>query len=389
MKVILSVEPIRFPLTGIGRYAYELARNLAALPQVEALRYFAGSDFVPSLPEAGGAQAPAEAEPLARRVKRRLAQVPLLVDLYRHGTQTLRKRALAGTQDWVFHGPNFYLPPVAGPAVVTIHDLSVFTMPECHPPERVSYMRKEVALSLKRASMLITPTDYIRHEVARYFGWPLDRVRAAQLASSGAFAPRPPEALAPLLERYGLAAGGYTLYAGTIEPRKNLVRLIDAYSRLPATLRARFPLVLAGYKGWNNDAIMAALAKAERQGWARYLGYVPDADLPALFSGARLFAFPSLYEGFGLPVVEAMSSGVPVVCSTSSALPEVGGQAAAACAPEDVEGLTELLRRGLEDAAWREQAVAAGFGQAAKFSWRRCAEETAAIYRQALDGGRP
>jgi alpha-1,3-rhamnosyl/mannosyltransferase len=262
-------------------------------------------------------------------------------------------------------------------------------MPECHPPERVSYMRKEVALSLKRASMLITDAEYTRHEVARYFGWPLTHVRAAQLASSGTFAPRPPEVLAPVLERYGLAACGYTLYAGTIEPRKNLVRLIDAYSRLPAALRARFPLVLAGYKGWNNDAIMAALAKAERQGWARYLGYVPEADLPVLFAGARIFAFPSLYEGFGLPVLEAMSSGVPVICSTSSTLPEVGGAAAASCAPEDVEGLSALLHRGLEDAAWREQAIDAGFGQAAKFSWRRCAEETAAIYRQALDGGRP
>ncbi|HEV7416212.1 MAG TPA: glycosyltransferase family 1 protein, partial [Tianweitania sediminis] len=178
--------------------------------------------------------------------------------------------------------------------------------------------------------------------------------------------------------------GRYALYAGTIEPRKNLVRLLDAFEQLPQTLRQRYPLVLAGYKGWNNTAILERLHRAETQGWARYLGYVPDEALPHLFAGARLFAFPSLYEGFGLPVLEAMASGVPVVCSNAASLPQVAGNAALMINAEDAAGLTEALQRGLEDEEWRRDAVASGIQQAARFSWKRCAEETADVYRQAL-----
>src|SRR5690606_37755786 len=122
----------------------------------------------------------------------------------------------------------------------------------------------------------------------------------------------------------------------------------------------------------------------ERAGWARYLGYVPEAALPHMFSAARLFAFPSLHEGFGLPVLEAMASGVPVVCSDAASLPEVAGDAAAMCAPEDVDSLSRLIARGLEDDGWRSQAIERGLAQAEKFSWDRCAAETVQLYRDAL-----
>lgn len=129
---------------------------------------------------------------------------------------------------------------------------------------------------------------------------------------------------------------------------------------------------------------MERLRTAEGEGWVRYLGFVSENDLPLLFAGARLFTFPSLYEGFGLPILEAMASGVPVVTSTSSTLPEVAGDAAAMCDPEDVESLTRLIAQGLDDERWRDTAIERGLAQAGRFSWKRCAEETAAIYRSAL-----
>jgi alpha-1,3-rhamnosyl/mannosyltransferase len=180
--------------------------------------------------------------------------------------------------------------------------------------------------------------------------------------------------------------GGYSLFVGTIEPRKNIETLLDAYSRLPLELRKRWPLVLTGYHGWRNESIHQRLESAKREGWAFYLGFVPSEDLPLLFAGARLFTFPSLYEGFGLPVLEAMSSGVPVVCSNSSSLPEVAGDAALMCDAKDTETLTDLIRRGLEDDAWRASAVEQGLLHAAGFSWERCALETLQVYQKVVKG---
>ena len=382
MKVILSVQPIRFPLTGIGRYTLELARHLPAVDDIEELQFFSDDRFVPSLPVPQDSIT--QSASLIDTIKRRLARNPLLLELHRWRVRRRRQKALSGKEDFLYHGPNFSLPPFSGRAVVTIHDLSIFTMPECHPPERVGYLRAEIEHALKHATCLITDSDYTRREVADYFGWPLDLVHAVPLASAADFRPQPVAELVPALARHGLSPGGYTFYAGTIEPRKNIAGLLSAYERLPAALRRRFPLILGGYKGWNNEAIMAQIARAEKEGWARYLNFVSAEDLPRLFAGARLFAFPSLYEGFGLPVLEAMASGVPVVMSNRASLPEVGGNAAAVCDPDDIEILGDLIRQGLEDEVWREQAIREGLSQASRFSWQRCAMETAGVYRAAL-----
>jgi alpha-1,3-rhamnosyl/mannosyltransferase len=259
--------------------------------------------------------------------------------------------------------------------------LSPFTWAHCHTPQIARYLQKELRQSLERANALITVSHCMRQELADYFNWPLQRIHAVPLASSPQFHPRSPDALRATLARHGLEPGGYSLFVGTIEPRKNIETLLDAYGRLPLALRQRWPLILSGYHGWRSEAIHNRIAQAQQQGWARYLGFVASEDLPLLFAGARLFTFPSHYEGFGLPVLEAMSSGVPVVCSNSSSLPEVAGPAALMCAPDDVEGLSALLRQGLEDEAWRAAAVQQGLLHAGGFSWERCAQATVEVYK--------
>ncbi|SHI48966.1 alpha-1,3-rhamnosyl/mannosyltransferase [Pollutimonas bauzanensis] len=375
MKLILSVEPIRFPLTGIGRYTYELVRNLQDQSGIDQLLYLGATGFVPGVPRFG------QQSNSAHKLKRWAQQSSIVTESYRLASAALKAHALRSYADFIFHGPNFFLPRFSGRKVATFHDLSPFKWPQCLSPLRARYLQKELTATLNCADVLITDSAYTRLELADYFSWPLDRIYSVPLASSPEFHPRRAEELRPILNRYGLAPEGYTLFVGTIEPRKNIETLLDAYGRLPLPLRKRTPLVLCGYQGWQSASIHARIKKAETEGWARYIGFAAAEDLPYLFAGACLFAFPSHYEGFGLPVLEAMSSGVPVVCSDSTSLPEVAGNAALMCAAEDVEGLTQLLSRGLTDQAWREVAIADGLQHSFKYSWSRCAVETTAVYR--------
>jgi len=382
VKVIFCTEPIRFPLTGVGRYAYELACRLGQIQEIEALKFFSGSGMQ-ELPDRSRPPA-TEAESSVGGLKRALMRMPLLVDTVSSLLDTCRAHQLRGYGGWLYHSPNYYLPRFKGACVATFHDLSVFTLPECHPPELVRFMQQQLKKTLERARFLLTDSEYTRQELADFFSWPLDRIRAVPLASSGDFRPRTPQQTLPLLSRHSLLHGGYCLYTGTIEPRKNLDVLLNAYGGLPESLRQRCPLVLAGYRGWSSEAVHARIERGAREGWVRYLGYLPDAELPLLFSGARLFAFPSLYEGFGLPVLEAMASGVAVICSRSSSLPEVAGEAAVLFDPSDVDALRELLKRGMEDEDWRSEAAARGLLRAQEFSWERCAQQTAAVYAEAI-----
>lgn len=387
MKVILSVQPVRFPLTGIGRYTYELAKNLKALEAISELRYVSGEAFLAELPSsANESEERSSTVDYLTRLKRLVARNEQIVDAYRFLKERKLNRPFNGLQDHLYHGPNFYLPRFPGTSVVTFHDLSVLTMPNFHPKERVNYLAKEIDASLRRAGMIATDSDYIRSEIISRLGVNERKVGVAKLACGPEFRPRSCDEIDAVTSQYGLTYRRYTLYAGTIEPRKNLKALLDAYAQLPYPTRARYPLAMVGYKGWNNTEIVDRIEQGQREGWVRYLGFVRDGQLPLLFSGARLFAFPSLYEGFGLPVLEAMASGIPVLTSNRSSLPEVGGDAPLYVNPDDVDGIAAGLAKALEDEAWREDAIINGLRQASQFSWMRCAQDTVQIYRQALNG---
>lgn len=384
IDLILGADSICAPLTGIGRYALELARGLPQHPGVERLRYFSMGRWL-ALPQLLAAEASTVPAPRSS-LRNQLAGNRAAVHAFRLLMPQLQRMRLKDQGDALYHSPNFFLPPFSGRTVTTVHDLSHHIYPEFHPPARIDYMRRMLPDSLKRASHVITVSESARQDLITHFAHPPERITAIPLGANPAFRPHSAAELAPVLARWGLQAQRYSLYVGTIEPRKNLDRLLDAYESLPEALRRQYPLVMAGSPGWRSEDTHARMARAASTGWLHYLRYAAQADLPALYAGARLFVYPSLYEGFGLPVLEAMASGVPVVTSNVSSLPEVVGDAALSIAPEDTDALVVALEQGLQDEAWRNQTSSAGLKRAAHFSWERCINQTVDVYRQVSSG---
>lgn len=380
MNVLLGTDAICYPLTGIGRYAYELAKRLPQAADIESIHYLHGSKvskLVPERPVEGPTQL------VNQRLKRFARNLPRVVTAYYQVKTMLQKQALGKFEDHIFHGPNYYLPSHRGPCVATFHDLSVFLWPECHPKARVQIMQKALPEMIKRAQVLLTDSEFTRLEIATYFNWPLDRIIAAPLAASPEFRPINAVEAAPVLAQFGLNFGAYSLFVGTLDPRKNIDLLLDAYEHLPQPLRRHRPLVVAGFEGWNSERTIARLRAGERAGWARYLNFVDEASLPALYAGARVFLYPSRYEGFGLPVLEAMAAGIPVICSNAASLPEVTNDAATLIAIEDIDALYVALLRALEDDVWCKEASQRGLKRASTFSWDKTISKTLTAYQLA------
>lgn len=280
------------------------------------------------------------------------------------------------------HGLAFIAPLACScPTVVTVHDLSFALFPEFFRGPNAAYLRLFTHLACRRAAAVIAVSENTRADVMRLYGVPGGRVTAIPHGVSPVFKPRSPEEIARFKQERGLP-DHLILFLGTLEPRKNLVNLLEAFARLSPPFPAR--LALAGGKGWYYEPILAAVERLGLKDQVIWPGYIPAGELPLWYNAADVFAFPSRYEGFGMPVLEAMACGTPVVTSTAACLPEVAGDAALAAAPDDVDGLSEALRRALTDSALRDDLRRKGLARAARFTWQDAAHRTADVYRQVL-----
>lgn len=284
--------------------------------------------------------------------------------------------------------PSHVIPLVHPPrAIVTIHDLGYLAFPETHPFARRLELHLTTLWSTRAASGIIAISQATRADLISHYLVPPAKVRVIHHGLAPRFQPvQDRYTLVATCARYGIGQTRhadplpYLLYVGTVQPRKNLARLIDAFAQVIQNGTPALPgpvqLVIAGKKGWLTQTIEQRAAAVGIADQVHFTGYVSDADLPALLSGALAFVFPSLYEGFGMPILEAMACGTPVLTSTTSSLPEVAGDAALLVDPQDTCAIARALSRLLDDAALRDQLRSRGLAHAAHFTWDRCAVET-------------
>jgi glycosyltransferase involved in cell wall biosynthesis len=279
----------------------------------------------------------------------------------------------------------YVAPPICPcPTVVSVHDIAYKLYPEYFPARVRRMLSAMVPLSMRRAAHVLTLSQSARQDILAHYGMPESKVSVVPAGVGPQFRVLESEApLSAVQDRYGIE-GAYILAVGNLQPRKNIRRLIEAYSRLPATLQRKYRLVVAGQALWLHSGIYQAAIDHGVQHRLVFTGYVPDQDLVPLYNAATLFVYPSLYEGFGLPVLEAMACGTPVVTSNLSSLPEVAGEAALLADPSDVHDLAAQMARVLEDPQLARRLSEQGLERARAFSWQETARRVIEIYAQVL-----
>lgn len=377
MPVYIDVSAAVHQRAGLARYASRIARTM--ISEHHGAFSFAlfhnGADSCSRL--AGLGPVPRRSVPMGSKPWRMMVWLSHLAGV---GLD----RLVPGVE--LFHSTEHLLMPLrSAPTVMTVHDLAFKLYPAYHRRLNRWFLNSAMPLFLERATAIITVSESSKRDLMRVYGVPADKITVTYEAASPTFSPAPAERVAAVRSAYGLPER-YLLTVGTIEPRKNLIRLVQALQ----ILRRSDPdltLVIVGGAGWLYQDFFELLEKLEEPRSVLLSGFLPDEDLPAVMSGAEALVMPSLYEGFGLPVLEAMACGTPVVSSSASSLPELGGQAARYFDPHDAAQMASVIQTVLADQGLRHEMRRLGMAQAASFSWERTVRETLAVYQRVL--GRP
>lgn len=390
MNILFNATPLLTPLTGIGQYVLQLFSSLQTHHKVHLYSYYPNKlENGLYLPDYQKKQNEAEDEQRSPSWQQKwiqfLTKIPFQRNL-RHLIEPhlFQKRCQALPPNTLYHEPSFVCFPFDGPKVVSVCDLSTFDFPHLHPKSRVRFLEKGMPQTLREAEKIFVISRFTQARLKHWFSVDDSKIVCTHLGARWGFYPRNAIESAKILQKYNLQTKAYILSIGTLEPRKNLNTLFAAYAQLPITLQNRFPLVIIGKDGWLEKGIFKAAQPLVEKGLIRFLGFVPDDALPSLLSQCAAFSYPSIYEGFGLPVLEAFSCAAPSVVSNASSIPEVAGDAALFHEPKDEVGLKNHLQHILEDSDFAQALIQKGLSRAQHFSWRKCADETFAVYRQIL-----
>jgi glycosyltransferase involved in cell wall biosynthesis len=410
MRIGIDYTAAAWQGAGIGRYTRELTR--AVIERGRGLRF--SLFYAAGWPGAADPPFLAELRRLcAAHPHVRAAPIPLpprrLTQLWHRLRAPLPVELFTGRLD-VLHAPDYVLPPTVAPRrIVTIHDLSYLVHPECAVPSVARYLSDAVPRSLTRATGVLADSQATKRDMVRLLGVPEERISVVYPGVGTQFRPLPPEECEPVRRKLGLPER-FILFVSTLEPRKNLVRLVEAFAMLaqgspavledsshnversrlsvgiaePSTFNAQrvhaMHLVIAGRKGWMYEPIFAAIERSGVAERVRWLDYLDDADLPMVYNLAWVFAYPSIYEGFGFPPLEALACGAPVVAADNSSLPEAVGAAGLLVPADDTAAIARALGRVADDAMLRAWLREAGPIHARTFTWERAARQVLEHY---------
>lgn len=373
-KIIFNASSINSCSTGIGQYSLNLLKELCSNEQVSEIICIYGYSFVSpdyifekAVNNVGGLP------------NKRIIFVEFLKKVYfvRELNLLFKKirmdLKLKYFKNWQYIEPNYVSVASTLPVYPIVHDLSHIRCPEYHPGERVLWLNRNLPETLSRANKIFTVSNYSKDEICTHFNLPREKVVVASPGVNSAFHNQGREEDSNVLEKYRLKKG-YLLYVGAIEPRKNLNSLVTAYLALPKKLRVKHPLVIAGPDGWRSEDMADTLATIASSDDIITLGYVPQDDMPALYSGAHAFAYPSHYEGFGMPLLEAMASGVPVLTSNCCSMQEIADGVGILVDPKDLSSVNLGLFELLTNDDLRQQLIEKGLRRSKEFTWNRTAE---------------
>jgi glycosyltransferase involved in cell wall biosynthesis len=372
MRIGIDGLPLSEQLTGIGHYTFELARHLARHSPADEIQIVSPRAFLPAL------NSHQEPSSNLRFVRSRVSPIT------RHWWSIGLPRYIRRNSVDVFHGTNFEAPlRKVCPTVLTIHDLSMLLHPDTHEAKRVRRARRRLPLMARAATIIVTPTESVRREVHEHLQIPLERIVAVPEAARSCFRRLKPAQTTETKNRLGIR-DEFLLFVGTVEPRKNLATLLRAFEEVLRVHRKPLQLVIAGRAGWLVDDLFAHLKQSRAAEHVVFTGYLSDDDLCALYSSCAAFVYPSIYEGFGLPPIEAMACGAPVIASRIPSIEEVVGSAARLVAPESVTELTAAIIE-LHSPEMRGRLSVAGAKRAAEFSWNLTASLTRSVYAAAIE----
>lgn len=377
MHIGLDGLPLTSPKTGVGHYTFELAQALAQAAPENTFELVYPSSYAPVELDANSA---GSALPGNLRLNR-----ALVGPLARHWWSNGLPRYVRRNKLELFHGTNYDVPLWRRCAtVLTIHDLSLLLYPATHRKRSVSRARRRTPLMARTADAIITPTESVRREVCELLGINAGKVFAIPEAARASFRPVDFDSTQEVRSKLG-CGDEFLLAVGTIEPRKNLNVLVTAFEQFTrARPESKLKLVIAGGRGWLTDPFFENIQKSPARDRIVVTDYLHDAELRALYSSCRAFVYPSLYEGFGLPPLEAMACAAPVIASRIPALVEIAGEAASFFEPTDATDLCETILALLEDADASKKFSVAGQARAAEFSWQKAAHKTLEVYEFAL-----
>jgi alpha-1,3-rhamnosyl/mannosyltransferase len=373
INVVFNLTGLLSKITGIGNYSLNIARELTINKEIKNF-FFYGFTFSNELK--------INEENKINNFISNIRNIKGLYNIRRFISESFFKNKFPKGKNIIYHEPGVYCMQYPGIIVQTVHDLSWIKYPQYHPIERVRYLNKHFEKKLNQVTRVITDSEFIKREIVKTFNINHELITTIPLGASNLFRKKNYDETRNVMNKYGLKHGMYWLVVGTIEPRKNIQLAVNSYSKFGNKIKNLFPLVIVGTDGWHTKTIEDLIYKGENKEYIKRLGFVVNEELSMLYSGAKALIYTSIYEGFGLPLIEAMSCGIPVIGVNTSSAFEIIKDAGIIVDPYDVDQLHSQMLKLLEDDFHYSDLCIKAFQRSLNFSWQKCALETINVYKK-------